>query len=316
MANQTEPKKSGFFSLIKNLFILLLFLQFAPTIIINIKNYIKEAITPKSQVGLLKVRGLIEDSSFYVKKIQKFLKDPEIKALLLKIDCPGGLPGSSQAVFSELKRFKKEKPVVVYVENVCASGGYYVAAASNHIISTPSALIGSIGVCLSLPNVKERLNDWKIKFNYIQSGKYKTMGSPLRDTTPEELDFLQNLSNNHYEQFIKDMSQSRNLDIQKQKTWADGKVFAGNEALKLNLIDQIGAQEEAIEKIKELAKIETEIKFIRPVRPSFLARLFGAGEENGTSPSFSSYIATTLSDIYDKFVIKQTTECCGKININ
>ncbi len=310
MNNNSERKKGGFWELLKKLFLLLILIQFAPAVFMNIKSYVQEAITPKSHVGLLKIRGVIEDSTFYVKQIEQFLKAPEIKALMLKIDSPGGLPGSSQAIYSALLRFKKEKPVVALVENVCASAAYYVACGCDHIIATPSALVGSVGVVLQLPNIKELLESWKVKFSYIQSGKYKTAGSPLKEMTPEEKEYLQQLSEEHYQQFINDVAKSRKLDLKKQKIWADGKIFTGNKALELKLIDQIGSHQEAVEEIKKLAEIEEEIKFVQPKQPSAFARFFGAGDEDYDSQQhdFSSSIANTLCTIYEKFMAKQKAE--------
>jgi protease IV len=311
--SQKKPTKNGsFFSLIKNLFILLLFIQFAPTIFMNIKDYFVEAITPKSEVGYLKIKGTLDDSTFYVNKIQEFAKNPSIKALLLKIESPGGMPGTGQAIFSELKRFKKEKPIVVFSENFCASGAYNIAIAANHIITTPSALVGSIGVFLQLPlanlNIKDLLEKWNIKTRHIQSGKYKTAGSALKEMTPEEKEYLQKLSNDDYEIFINDVANSRNLDITDHLTWADGKVFTGSMALKLKLIDQLGSLHDALDKIKELAQIEDEIKLIQPARPSFFMRFFGSGdgELETQSSNFIEFAASTLNSIWGKFLAKQT----------
>jgi protease IV len=305
-----EPKKNkkmDFFSLLKNLFIILIFLQFAPMLFTNIRSFFQDIIVPKAHVGQLTIRGMIGDSTFYVKKIHKFLKDPDIKALLLKIDCPGGLPGSSQAIFNELNLFKKEKPVVVIVENICTSGAYYVACASNHIIATPSALIGGIGVLMQLPNVKDLMENWKVHFQYIQSGKYKTAGSPLKDNTPEELAYLQGLSDENYEQFTKDVAQSRGLDKTKLTVWADGKVFLGNQALKLKMIDEIGSQQQAIDQLKKLAKIESEIKFIHPKKSSGVMQLFKSDEDEDSSEmsDFSSKTADFLHSVYLRFLEKQ-----------
>lgn len=305
--NQQKTKSSSFFSIIKNVFFLLLFLQFAPMIFMNIKKHITDLAVSKSEVGQLTMSGLIVDSSFYVKKMQKFLKDPDIKALFLKIDVSGGTPGASQALFNEIKLFKKEKPVIVYVENVCASGGYYIASAADHIVSTPSALVGSIGVVLNLGNIKHLLEDWKIKMGYIQSGKYKTAGSPLKDATPEELAYLQKLSDGNYDQFVDDIAQARKLDKAKYKEWADGKVFLGTDAKKLNLVDEIGSFTNAKEAIKKLANIEDEIKFIKPKRSSGLARLLMGEDENDSSDyEFSSSIVSFLHSVYTKFFEKES----------
>ena len=307
MNEEKNQKKGGFWDLIKNLFWLLLILQFAPMVFTNIKKYFKDAVITRAHVGSLTIRtGLLTSADFYVKKIHKFLKDPEIKALFLKIDCSGGLPGASQAIFNELNKFKKEKPVVVFIENICASGGYYIAAAADHIVATPSSMIGSIGVVLNLANVKELLSNWNVKFDYIQSGKFKTAGSPLKEQTSEELSYLQKLSDGNYKQFIKDIAQSRNLNEKDFKTWADGKVFLGTEALKLKLIDQVGSYQDAIDEIKKLAQIETEIKFVKPKTVSGLARLFYGEEENDYDNSgFSSKMASFLNEVYIKFMEKQ-----------
>ena len=310
MNNDQKKKKGSFFDIIKNLFWLLLFLQFAPIVFSNLKNNIEEMLSPKSHVGQLTINGFISDSSFYIHNIHKFLKDPEIKALLLKIDSSGGFPGSAQAIFNELNKFKEKKPVVALVENTCASAAYNIAAASNYIISSPSALIGSIGVWLQMPpNVKGLTDDWKIKFRHIQSGKYKTTGSPFKDDAPEEISHLQKVSDDSYNQFVKEIAQSRNLSLKNQGEWADGKVFTGNQALKLNLIDQIGSLQNAIDEIKKEALIENEIKLIHPKKTSQLMKLFGTEEEYNTPYSnFSSFVATTVNQIIDQVATTQTSK--------
>ncbi len=307
MSDQNGKKTGGFFNIIKNIFILLLVLQFAPTVFTTIKKEIQKVMVPKTHVAKLHVKGVISDSGFYIKKMEKFLKNDEIKALLLMVDSPGGLPGASQAIFDAVKRFKKEKPVVVFVENVCASGGYYVAMAGDYIVSTPSAFVGSIGVVAQIANVKELLNNWNIKFKYIQSGKYKTAGSPLRDLTVTEEEYLQQISDRAYKQFVGDVSKSRNISSDSYKQWADGKIFLGTEALTLKLIDQVGGFQDAVDKIKELAKIETEIKFVTPKKVSGLAKLFYGGEDGNDNGGggFSTKTANFLNEVFVKFVSKQ-----------
>ena len=307
MSNDNAKKNSGgFYNLLKTLFLLFIILQFVPTIFTNLKEYVQDAVKPKSQVGTLNIKGFIGDSSFYVKHIQNFLKDPQIKALFLKIDSSGGFPGTSQTIYNELKIFKKEKPVISFVENVCTSGAYYVAAASNYIVTSGSAGVGGIGVLANLPNIKGFLDNWNIQLKHIQTGKYKTTGSPFKEPIPEELEYLQRLSDEHYDQFIKDIAQSRNLDVTKHEKWADGKMFMGNTALKLKLIDQVGSQQTAIEQIKKLAEITTEIKFIAPKKPSGLMSLFSSEDDYELQDnSFSGMVANTLNNISIKFMEKQ-----------
>jgi len=264
---------------------------------------IEDAVVPKTHIGYLKVNGLISDSTFYINNIKKFLKSDNIKALLVKVNSPGGFPGTSQTIFSELKKFKTKKPIVAFIENVGTSGAYNVAISANHIIAAPSALVGSIGVWLQLPpNVKGLAEDWKIKFRTIQSGKYKTSGSPFKDLTPEEHEHLQMVSDDSYNQFVSDVALARGISAKNHAVWADGKVFTGNQALKLKLIDSIGSQEDAIEKLKKEAMIEGEIKLITPRRPSAFMRMFSGEDGGDTDTSFSSVIASFIYEVYSKVV--------------
>lgn len=303
---ETNNKKNNFFSIIKNVFIVLILLQFVPSAIYNIKKAFTKYTQPKTLVGQMNITGVIADSTFYVKNIRKFLHDPEIKALLVKVECPGGTPGSSQAVYEELKKFKEEKPVIVLVENLCASGAYYIASAANHIISPASSLIGSIGVYMQVPNVKELLDKWNIKFKFIKTGKFKTAGNPLEDQlTTEEINYLQELSNQNYEQFTKDVAASRKLDIKKVNIWADGQIFLATKALKLNLIDSIGSFTDAENTIKKLANIETEIKFVQAKKKhGLLSLLTQDDDENGQELGMSAKIANFLHEVYLNLVNK------------
>jgi len=301
---ETNNKKNNIFSIIKNIFIVLILLQFVPSAIYNIKKAFTKYTQPKALVGQINISGVITDSTFYVKNIKKFLRDPEIKALFVKIECPGGTPGSSQAVYEELKKFKEEKPVVVLVENLCASGAYYIACAANQIISPASSLIGSIGVYMQVPNVKELLDKWNIKFKFIKTGKFKTVGNPLEDINSEEINYLQELSNENYNQFTKDVAVSRKLDIKNVNIWADGQVFLATKALKLNLIDQIGSFTDAENTIKKLANIETEIKFVQAQKKHGLLSLLTQDDDNDQDLSLSSKIATFLHEVYLNLVNK------------
>ncbi len=295
----TEKKRSRsevFFTITKGLFFVLLILQIAPFIISNFKTNIEDAVS-KSRVGYIAIKGILTDSSFYIKKIDDFYKAPDIKGLIVKINSPGGFPGTAQAIFMELNRFKQKKPVVIVVENMCASAAYYIAASGNRIICAPSSLIGSIGVLTELPNVKDLLNSWKIKFNYVQSGAYKTAGSPLKDMNVEERVYLQQLCDDTYQQFIKDVAKSRGLLVKDYKQWADGKVFSGTQALKLKLVDQIGSLNDGIEAMKKLANIQDDIKLIKAHRAKGLARLFSSKHE-----TLSEVTASFMSSVYSKFV--------------
>lgn len=305
MSNKREKKKMGFFDIIKNLFWLLIFLQFAPIVFSNLKKTVEESVAPKTKVGYMKVGNVIADSTFYVKNIKKYLKDPNIKALLLKIDSPGGLPGTAQTIFSEIKKFKEKKPVIAFIENIGASAAYNIAIACNHIVASPSALVGSIGVWLSVPpNIKDLAESWKIRFRTIKSGKFKTAGSPFKSMSPEERAYLQNVSDESYKQFVKTVASNRKLSPKNHEKWANGRIFTGNQALALKLIDQVGSESDAIEMLKKQAMIEGEVKLIQPRRPSRLMRLISSEEGADTETNLSSITANFIFDVISKISCK------------
>ena len=285
----------------------------------NISKSIAEVFKPKTDIGMLEIKGMINNSDFYIKHIHKFLKASNVKALLLKIDSSGGFPGTSQALFNELMHFKKEKPIVVLIENICASGAYYVASTGNHLIANPSSMIGSIGVILGLhgmplPNLKDLMDDWKIKFHFIQSGKYKSAGNLFKENSPSELNHLQNLANSTYEQFVNDIAKARNLDPHNKNSWAEGKIFTGTQALKLKMIDQLGSMRDALAALKKEAKIETEIRLLTPKKATGLMSLFSGDESYGTETvKFSDIIAETISSVYEKFLALQAHKSQAKI---
>jgi protease-4 len=305
-SNQKSSKSSNFFSIVKNIFIVLLVLQFAPLVFSGLKTTFEDIFYPKAHVGYLTVNGPITDSSYYIKHIEEFAKSPDIKALFVRINSPGGYSGSSQVIFNELKKFKKNKPIVALIENTGASGAYYIAMAANTIIASPISLVGSIGVFMELPNVKELLTSWKIKFNYVQSGTYKTVGSMVKDLNEQELAYLQSLSDDQYHQFINDVAQSRNLKPETHKAWADGKAFTGNQALKLKLVDKLGSYSDALDELKRLGNIKEEIKLIQPKRASSFLRMLGGDDEFGQdSMSLSDHVAGFMCNVWHKFVTMQ-----------
>lgn len=291
-----------FLGILKNVFFLLLFLQVLPFFIIGIKNNIDLVLHDKVEVGYMHVRGLIGDSVSYTKQLEEFEKNDSIKGLILKIDSPGGYPASSQVLFRELVRFKEKKPVIVFVENLCASGGYYVASSANKIITNPSSLIGSIGVLMRAPNVKEFLDSWKIKSVCIQSGDYKTAMDPFQEIKDVELKYLQSVSDDCYEQFVVDVAQQRGLDRDDHKMWANGKIFTGNQALKLKLVDGLGTYRDALDEMAKLLKVKSGgLKLISGRKPvQGLMKLVSGDDEYGTEMKapLARSVASFCVDVY------------------
>jgi len=262
--------------ILKNALWILLLIQIAPPIINKFSQKIFETVEPKNKVGLILINSAISTSTTWTKQLKKFFKDPEIKAILLKLDSPGGAAGSSEAISKEIIDLKKEypKPIVAYAENICASGAYMIAATTDYIVAPSSAIIGNIGAKISTQfKLKELLEKYNVTTHSISSGAYKNALDPFTDLTEDQQKMLQNLTNDSYKQFITDVSKLRHLNINDQNLWADGKIFTGNEALKLRLIDEIGNQSTALAYIKKHILHENrEIDLIKAVSPSKLER--------------------------------------------
>ncbi len=303
-----RSKSESFFAILKNLFFVLLILQFVPIMISGVKSTFEDILFPKAHVGYLSIDGSITDARFYIKKLGDFAKSSDIQALLLRVNSPGGYSGTCHAVFNELKKFKDKKPVVAVIENVGASGAYYIAMASNIVIANPLSMVGSIGAFMELPNFKELLSAWKVNYRYVQSGTFKTAGSPVKEVTPEEIAYLQKLSDAQYDQFIKDVAACRGLTENDHKLWADGKIFTGLQALDLKLIDKLGSMTDAIDEIKRLLETDEEIKLVQAKKQQGLLKMLGGEDDFGTeSMSFSNVLASFMSDVWTLFTLKQTT---------
>lgn len=291
-----------FSSYAKNIAYGLFILIMIKPILFNLKKNITEYVQDRTKVGIISLSGPIMKSSCFVKHLHAFFKDPEIKAIVIKMDSPGGAAGSSQAIYEEIKFCKKKypKPVITFVENICASGGYYIACTTDHIIATPSAFMGSIGVYIAYPELKEFINQCKVTYNITQAGEYKTIGNPLAGKlTSRQQELLNFVTQDTYQQFIEDVSSSRpQLTLAQQKEWAEGKIFTGRQALKLKLIDELGSFSAVEEAVKKHAAINNEIVWIkRPKKVGMIAQALGASEEDQDEDDNDSFVGSCINHI-------------------
>ncbi len=306
MEHNKRTRSENFFGWVKNLFWLFLFISVAPSLLSGLRTTLEELIFPKVHVGCLTINGSINDASFYIKKIDEFSKASDIKALLLKINSPGGYSGSCNVIFNELLRFKKNKPIVAVIENAGASGAYYIAATANTIIAAPLSVVGSIGVFMELPNVKELLSSWKVDYRYVQSGEYKTAGSAVKELSAKELTYLQALTDAQYQQFVSDIAQCRNLDLKNEKVWANGRVFSGHQAHELKLIDKLGSLSDGVDELKRLLKTDEELRFVHAKKVKGLMRFLSEDDDFGhDSMSLSDSVASFVSSVYQKCTFQQ-----------
>ncbi|RLJ71254.1 protease-4 [Hydrogenivirga caldilitoris] len=246
------------------------------------------------RVAIVKIAGVIVNPLPTVKKIEKLRKDKSVKALVIRVDSPGGSVGASQEIYRAIERFRAEgKPVVVSMGNVAASGGYYVSAPADYIFANPGTITGSIGVIIQHVAYKELMEKIGVKATAIKTGKFKDTLNPFRELTPEEKKYLQETINEAYEQFIQAILKYRGKKISEDKLRevADGRVMTGEKAKELGLVDEVGGLEDAVEKAKELAGVPKAREFFVPEEKTLLQKVLGGEIEelkvlNSYSPLF------------------------------
>lgn len=234
-----------------------------------------------NRVGLIELKGTITSSQETLKQITDFRKETSIKAIVLRIDSPGGAVGPSQEIYREIRRTAQSKPVVASLGSVAASGGYYIASAASHIVANPGTITGSIGVIIHFPNLRELFGKIGYQMTTIKSGQFKDIGNPARDMTPEEKQLLQATIDETYHQFVRDVAVARNLPEDRVREVADGRIIMGEKALELKLVDQLGNFEDAVAKAGELAKIEGEPEVVKAKKSKFSLLDFVLGSDVG-----------------------------------
>lgn len=208
-------------------------------------------------IGILEVKGVITDTESLLRDIQLFQNESTIKAVVVRIDSPGGAVGASQELFTEIKRLGREKPVVASLGSIAASGGFYAAIGADKIVASPGTLTGSMGVIMNFPNLEELFKKIGYRSETIKSGKFKDIGSSERSITPEERALLQNVIDTVHKQFINDIAESRALTVAEVTKVADGRIFSGEQAKELGLIDELGNFHDAILMAAEMAQMDT-----------------------------------------------------------
>ncbi len=214
-------------------------------------------------VGVIEVRGVINDADKIVDSIRRFAKADHVRAVVLRVESPGGGVTPSQEIYRELTRLREKKPVIASLGGVAASGGYYIASACSTIVANPGTITGSIGVIMETVNVQGLLEKLGVKGVVIKAGTYKDLGSPLRDMSPEERRILGTMLDDVHRQFIAAVATGRHMDEAKIQPLADGRVYSGEQALRLGLVDQLGNFQDAITLAAEKGGIAGEPQVIR-----------------------------------------------------
>jgi protease IV len=245
------------------------------------------------RVAIIIVEGVIADARDVIEQLHRYRDLPSVKAVVLRINSPGGAVAPSQEIYQEILKFRQEtnKPVVASMGSVAASGGYYIAAAADRIVANPGSLTGSIGVIMQIPNLGGLLQKVGIKATVIKSGENKDLASITRDLTDSERRIIQGVLDDVHGQFIDAVAAGRHMDRARVEPLADGRIFSGRQALGLGLVDELGDLSDAIGRAGTLVGIAGRPKVIQERRRRFslwelLTDSFGPVlPTGGTAPS-------------------------------
>jgi protease IV len=225
-------------------------------------------VSGEDRIALIRVEGVILDAQETVGDLKKYAEAPSVKAIVLRIDSPGGGVVPSQEIYDAVKRVrsKNNKAVIASMGTVAASGGYYIAAATDRIMANPGTLTGSIGVIMELANLEGLLKKIGVESIVVKSGEHKDIGSPFRKMKDEDRRILQAVMDDVHSQFIEAVAEGRSLAVSDVRSLADGRVFTGRQAKAAKLVDELGDLDDAIKLAAEMAGIEGEPKVVEPRR--------------------------------------------------
>ncbi len=215
-------------------------------------------------IGLIEVKGMILDSKDTIRQLRHFLKKDSIKAVVLRVDSPGGVVAPSQEICDEVRKFAAKKKIIVSMGSLAASGGYYISAPATMIYANPGTITASIGVILKLSNIEALIDKIGIKAHTLKTGKYKDSGSPVRQFTEEDRAMLQAVIDNTHEQFVRAVAEGRKLPVEEVRKIADGRILSGEQAKALKLVDRLGTLQDAIEEAGKQAGIKGEPEIVLP----------------------------------------------------
>ncbi len=227
-------------------------------------------------VAVLQIEGAIDDSQTVLAELKRFKDMPWVKAVVVRIDSPGGAVAPTQEIFEEILRSKKQKPFIASMGGMATSGGYYIAAACDKIMANPGTLTGSIGVIMQLTNVEELMKKIGVRGVNVKSGPNKDIGSPFQPLSPEGREILQSLVDNVHSQFVTAVAKGRGMEEAQVRKLADGRIYSGAQAKQLGLIDQFGTLQDAIELAAKRAGMDSEpaVYYSRPEQERWWERIF------------------------------------------
>ncbi|MFP4162947.1 MAG: signal peptide peptidase SppA [Chitinispirillaceae bacterium] len=232
-------------------------------IIVMFRNSSNIKTISLQKLAVVRVEGMIEESEWYVNQLRSYRRDQSVAGVLLRIDSPGGAVAPSQEIYSEVAAYRTaDKPLVVSMGNMAASGGYYIASPAEKIFASPGTLTGSIGVIFTIPLYKELTEKLGIGFRVYKAGEFKDIASPYRNHNEEENQIFQKLLDDTHEQFIQAISAGRAMETDSVRKVADGRLFTGKQATRRNLVDTLGGYEKALSYLCQKAGLPQNCKVI------------------------------------------------------
>ena len=245
------------------------------------------------KVAVIRIEGIILDSRDTIEELRRYRENPSVKAIVLRIDSPGGGVVPSQEIFTEVRKTRADSKIklVASMGNIAASGGYYIAAATDRIVANPGTLTGSIGVIMELANVTGLLEKVGVQSVVVKSGKHKDMASPFRTMSAEERELLQSVLDDVHDQFITAVADGRSLKVEQVRPLADGRIFTGRQAKTASLVDELGDLQDAIKLAARLVGITGEPHVIESRKPFSLRDLLGSFFDGKVSPFIPSHVS-------------------------
>lgn len=245
----------------------------------NISDYDADVVIGSGdRIAIVELKGVILSSEDIVRQLKKYNEDRSIKGILFRIDSPGGGVVASQEIYEEVKKIRdQKKSIVVSMGSLAASGGYYVACPANKIVANPGTLTGSIGVISQFMRYDSLLGKIGVEVNTVKSGKFKDAGNPFRAMTSDDKQYFQKLMDDVHRQFITAIETERKLNHDSVAAFADGRVFTGEQALKMGLVDTIGTYEDAVMITARLAGIKGTPSIVKEKKRTltFYGMVFG-----------------------------------------
>lgn len=214
------------------------------------------------KIGIIPVEGIISSSQTVTSDLAKFRKDAAIKAIVLRVNSPGGAIAPSQEIYREIEKTILVKKVVVSMGTVAASGGYYIAAPASKIVANPGTITGSIGVIMEFVRMEELLNKIGVDLEIMKSGEFKDIGSPDRKLTQRDREILDAMITDIQDQFEEAIVRGRRIPLEQVQKIADGRIFSGARAKELGLVDVLGNFQDAVDITKELAGITGDVTLV------------------------------------------------------